>query len=120
MMVSESGYYAWRKRPASQRECKDRELSENISKIFSESKKRYGSVRLHQALKKQGKNVGRNRVIRLMRENSLVAVGKRKFKSTTDSHTMAVAPNKLEQNFNVDSPDTAYAGDMTYVRTNEG
>jgi hypothetical protein len=33
---------------------------------------------------------------------------------------MAVAPNKLEQNFNVDSPDTAYAGDMTYVRTNEG
>ncbi len=121
MWVSVSGYYAWRKRPESRRKCEDRELGNNIIELFHTSKKRYGSVRIHESLKKQGKFIGRNRVIRLMRENGLHAVAKRKYKATTDSkHSMPIAENKLNQNFNVDIPNTVYAGDITYIQTDEG
>ena len=121
MMVSLSGYYAWLKRPESKRNREDRKLSQEIIGLFNASKKRYGSVRIHKSLKKQGRSIGRNRVIRLMQENNLAAVAKRKFKATTDSnHSFDVAPNKLNQEFNVSQANTVYAGDITYIRTHEG
>ena len=120
-MVSVSGYYAWRKRPESNRQREDRNLSQEIIELFNASRKRYGSVRIHKALKKQGRSIGRGRVIRLMQGNNLAAVAKRKFKATTDSnHSFPVAPNKLNQDFNVRQANTVYAGDITYIRTNEG
>ena len=46
---------------------------------------------------------------------------RRKFKATTDSsHGQAVAPNVLERQFDVDEPDTAYVGDISYIWTTEG
>lgn len=121
LSVSASGYYDWLNRPLSNRRVKDAQLSEKIISIHSRSHSRYGSPRIHQSLLKDGENIGRNRVIKLMREHSLKAVGKRKFKATTNSrHNKPVADNLVRQRFNVDEPNKVWAGDISYVATDEG
>ena len=64
---------------------------------------------------------GKNRVARLMREDGLRAKSPRRFKVTTQSaagHT--VAPNLLNREFEVTTLDTVWAGDLTYIWTQEG
>ena len=46
MQVSRCGYYAWCKRPQSQREQANQDLTEKIKVIFAESDQTYGSARL--------------------------------------------------------------------------
>jgi transposase InsO family protein len=56
-----------------------------------------------------------------MRAKGLRAKGKRKFKHTTDSdHSLPVAPNLVNQEFKVESPNTVWVGDITYIQTLEG
>ncbi len=56
-----------------------------------------------------------------MREEGLVARRPRRFKTTTDSqHRWPVAPNRLDQEFTVETPDTVWLGDITYIPTEEG
>ncbi len=48
-------------------------------------------------------------------------MGRRKFKATTNSnHSRPVAPNLLNREFEVGRPNTVYAGDITYIPTQEG
>jgi putative transposase len=49
--VSESGLYAWRKRPASQRKREDALLSQEIRQVFDKHLGRYGSPRIHRELR---------------------------------------------------------------------
>lgn len=121
LKVSVSGYYFWLKKPLTQRDKRDEELTKKIILIHDASKNRYGSPRIYKALKKEHETVGRKRVIRLMQENNIVGKAKRKFKATTDSnHALAIAPNLLNQQFTVDSPNQVWAGDITYISTKEG
>jgi putative transposase len=56
-----------------------------------------------------------------MRENSLKARQKTRFKRTTDSnHGEAVAPNLLDQDFTCDGPDQKWGVDISYIWTTEG
>lgn len=121
LSVSISGYYAWRNRDERERAKRDKTLSEKLLSLFRESGESYGSPRLHRALKKSGESVGRNRVIKLMKQHNLQAKAKRKYKATTDSnHSLGYHPNLLKQQFNIVKPDTVYAGDITYIWTQEG
>lgn len=119
--VTSQGFYAWRKRSPSQRELSNRALSAQIRVIHAESKRRYGSPRVHDELKAQGQTIGRNRVARLMRQDGLRAKAARKFRATTDSaHGKSVAPELLKQNFKVNAPNRVWVGDITYLWTDEG
>lgn len=72
-------------------------------------------------LREDGIAVGRHRVARLMRENGLNAVQRRRFKKTTDSaHGGPVAPNVLDQDFAADGPDQKWGADISYIWTAEG
>lgn len=85
------------------------------------SGKSYGSRRVRKALAQRGVPMGRFRVRRLMRENGLRPIWKRKFINTTDSkHDYPVAPNLLDGQFNVAQPNQAWVSDITYVRTRQG
>ena len=64
--VSESGYWAWAKRPPSDRQLADAWLLERIRMIHAASSGRYGSPRVHAMLRRQGVRVGEKRVARLM------------------------------------------------------
>jgi len=71
--VSESGYYAWRKRPPCQRKREDARLTSPMRQEFVTHQGRYGSPRLHAELKDQGFLCSRKRVARLMREAGMSA-----------------------------------------------
>jgi len=121
MQVSRSGYYAWLKRPESNRQRQNKELMTNIRKTYKLSRGTYGSPRITKALHKKGIACGKNRVARLMRENGIVAKTKRKYKATTNSkHNYPVAANLLNQNFSVDKPNHIWVADITYISTDEG
>jgi putative transposase len=69
--VSRSGYYAWVQRDVCQRLLDDQALLEKIADIFDQSKGRYGSPRVFNALLAQGIAVSKKRVERLMRAANL-------------------------------------------------
>jgi putative transposase len=66
--------------------------------------------------------VGKQRVQRLMQQHGIRARGKRRFRvTTTDSrHDFPIAPNLLNRNFTPAAPNQAWAGDITYIATQEG
>ena len=119
--VSQSGYFAWKSRPASPRQREDLVLLAHIRAAFVLSNETYGSPRMTRELQDGGLNVGRRRTARLMRENGLKAWQKRRFKRTTDSHhAWPVAPNLIEQNFSAERPNQKWNADLSYVWTSEG
>jgi putative transposase len=121
LSVSRSGYYRWKTREPSQRQKEDIRLKVAIKASHEQSRGTYGSPRIVDDLKEQGFDVSRRRVARLMAEEGITGTPKKPFKRTTDSkHSEAIADNTLDRNFNVDAPDTAWATDITYVRTWDG
>lgn len=121
LCVSRSGYYAWLKRPPSDRERADHELAQLIRATHERSRGTYGSPRIHAELRAQGCKVGRKRVARLMRCHALIARQRRRFKVTTHSLPgRPVAPNVLKQQFSAQHPNEKWLADITYVPTQEG
>ena len=119
--VSQSGYFAWRGRPACRRQRDDMVLLAHVRSAFTLSNGTYGSPRMMRELRDSGLTVGRRRTARLMRENGLRARQKRRFKRTTDSqHPWPVAPNLLDQDFAATGPDEKWGADISYVWTREG
>ena len=121
LSVSESGYFAWRGRPASSRQNRGMILLAHIRSQFKTSHETYGSPRMHAELQEAGIDVGRHRVARLMRDNKLKALHKRRYKKTTDSnHGGLIAPNLLDQDFACTGPDQKWGVDISYIWTAEG
>lgn len=121
LRVSPSGYYAWQVRKPSRHTTEDASLLVSIRAVHAKSKRRYGSPRVHRELVAQGRRASRRRVARLMRQQGLRAVGKRRFRVTTQSdHKRQIAPNLLARNFHVSRPNRIWVGDITYLQTMEG
>jgi putative transposase len=117
--VPRSGYYQWKKAPPSARALQERELSQELEKLFKDNRGRYGSPRMTRALREKGHRVGKNRVARLMRERKLAARKKRAFRpKTTRSITVAV-PNHIAD-LEALAPDQIWVSDITYVATAQG
>lgn len=116
--VSRSGFYEARQRVAKPAVSR---ASVHVRAAFMASGQSYGSRRVVAALASQGLQVGRYKVRRLMRQERLKPVWKRKFVPTTDSrHGLSVAPNVLARQFNPAAPNVAYASDITYIRIGAG
>ena len=121
LQVSRSAYYAWRHRVQTTIERDDIELTTIIQGLFKKSRATYGTRRIQKSLLNRDRAVSRRRIGRLMREADLVCKTKRKFKATTNSkHDQPIAPNHLDRQFSVAQPDQVYAGDITYIHTQEG
>ena len=119
--VSRTGFYAAQRRPVPARRREDQQLAVHVAAAHAASRGRYGSPRVYRELQAQGHRVGRHRVARLMREQGLRAREKRRFQRTTDSqHGLPVAPNVLDRQFTVATPNTAWVSDITYLWTREG
>lgn len=121
LSVSESGYYAWRKRAPSQRKQADEYVGKLIEDAYQNHRQVYGSPRVHAELQAQGMHCGRKRVARLMHERGISAKTKRRKVKTTDSqHNNPVAPNLLKRDFTADTPNTKWVADITGIGTAEG
>ncbi len=101
--VFRSGYYKWRKSPPSERRKRREELTKRIKHHYHDSNGVYGSPKITELLKKEGIIVGEKTVGRIMRKNNLRSQAIKKFKvQTTDSnHDFPIAPNWLNQHFDV-------------------
>ena len=114
LRVTRSGFYAWRRRPASARAQRDRRLKVLVHASFDASKRRYGSPRIQRDLLEQQERVSRKRVIRLMQEEGLKARGRKRFTCTTMSdHDQPVAANLLDRQFSAEAPNRRWVGDTT-------
>ena len=103
--VSESGYYAWRKREPGQRQRENERPTEQIAQAFRQGRGVYGSPRVRAELQGQGISCGKHRVARLMRQAGLQAIWKQRRVCTTDSHhNDPVAPNLLQRDFTAPAP----------------
>jgi putative transposase len=113
---SRAGYYRFLdpEKPA----AADMDLRDEIQKIALEWPC-YGSRRIAQELKARGWDVNRKRVQRLMREDNLLCVTKRKFVVTTDSaHGLKVYPNRAAS-MTLTGVDQLWVADITYIRLEE-
>ncbi|GAB6843045.1 hypothetical protein JCM2811A_20460 [Methylorubrum rhodinum] len=108
--------------PESARSVSNRQLLDDVRRIHAEHHKRYGSPRVHAALRAEGRTASRGRVERLMRQHGIRALAGRRFRPcTTDSrHDLPIAPNLLKQQFSAALPNTVWLADITYLPTGEG
>lgn len=123
LVVSPSGFYAWRTRSPSARAIADERLLLNVRIAHERSGETYGAPRVHQELQAQGTRVSKKRVARLMRTDGLVARAPRRSVRTTDSaHAHPVAPNLLDRQFEVNGValNRVWVSDLTYIPTREG
>src|SRR5881392_1772376 len=119
--VSESGYYAWKGRKASQHCREDAKLAAEIQQIFLDHRRVYGSPRIHAVLKARGMACSRKRVVRLMQQLGLSAGPKRSRKPTTKSDPRArYAPNHLNREFTAEQPTSKWVSDTKAVEPAEG
>ncbi len=112
--VSRSWYYERTSRPESTQE--ETALRDQIECIILEFPG-YGYRRVTHALAREGMAVNHKRVLRIMREESLLCHLKKRFViRTTDSrHGLPVYPNVLTDAV-LTAPDQAWVADLTYIR----
>ena len=119
--VTPSGFYAAQRRQPAARAIADALLTVEITAIHRESRRTYGSPRVHRELRAQATRCGKKRVARLMRAAGLHSKRPRRFRVTTQSaHPHPVAPNVLDRQFAVAQPNRVWAADITYLPTREG
>ncbi len=111
--VSRSGYYRYlHKKPKLDPDIEIRDL---IQRICLESSS-YGYRYVTKALHRQGYQVNHKRVLRLMREDNLLCVRKKRFVVTTDSnHSHRTYPNLAKQ-MNLNGINQLWVSDITYIR----
>jgi len=119
--VSPSGYYAWCQRSPSARATATLGLRHLVRVVYAEHKGRYGSPRIQQELRARGHQIGRNRVIGLMRAERLRARIPRRFRVTTAStHHWPRPIDRVQRPFRPAAPNQVWAADVTYLNTAEG
>jgi transposase InsO family protein len=111
--VSRSGFYRSRRRkPASDGQCQLRDAMQRIALEFPS----YGWPRMTPELRRRGWAVNHKRVYRMMREDNLLCLRRRKFVRTTDSvHSLPVYPN-LARQMQVTRLNQLWVADITYIR----
>ncbi len=116
-----STYYAARSRPPSAQAIADAELTEEIQRVFEANYRVYGVRKIYHQLNREGIDVGRDRVWRLMQEAGLQGARRGKPKFTTRSDPAAPRPPDLvDRNFTSPAPDRLWVAGFTYVRTWQG
>ena len=117
--LSPSGYYAWLKRPPSARAVRDAELIEEIRRIHDDNRRVYGRPRIFAELKENGEAVGEKRVGRLMKQEGIRGVSRRRRGPKTTQRNVDARPaaDLVERDFRADGPDQLWVADITYVPT---
>lgn len=122
--IAPSGYYAFKKRPASARAVRDEQLVVDIERVFFDRKLGRGisgARKIWRLLQREGIVVARCTVERLMRQLGLRGVRRGKqFITTRRDDTASRPPDHVQRCFRADRPNQLWVVDFTYVPTWSG
>ena len=111
--VSRASYY--RSEQSSDSKVEEMAVRDRLQR-FALKYRYYGYRPITKLLKREGWQINHKRVLRMMREDNLLSLRRRKFVSTTDSrHRNEVHPN-LARRMKVTQIDELWVADITYVR----
>ena len=119
LRVARSGWYTWRLRrqQITPRQQFRLVCDTAVCKAFTEAKQRYGAPRLADELPEYNVKT----IAASLRRQGLRAKAARKFSPVSyREHGLAVSENLLKQDFYASGPNQKWAGDITYLRTDEG
>ena len=118
LSVSSSGFYEWRKRPASATARRREQLKTIIAAIFTESDGTYGYRRVHAVLARSDIAAGPELVRALMRQLGLVPCQPRPWRPTTTvAGDASDLPDLVRRDFTATAPGTKLVADITYIKT---
>ncbi len=115
--VGRSTYYAALKREPGKRSVENIEFEKMILKIWTESKKRYGCVKIQKMLSNKGIKAGVDRVLRHMRKMNIRSIVSKRFKKHSKEADKTDRPNLVNRRFHADKPNQLWLTDITYIRT---
>jgi len=120
--VSRGGYYEWLRREPCARAKKDEGIKERIDYYHRKSGGSFGYRMIHDYLRDEGVDCGRDRALRLMREMEIEGCQARRFKplGTDSDHDYGYAENLLGEMEAPDGMDQAWVADTTYLRIRSG
>src|SRR5271155_5976598 len=111
--VPRSGYYAWLKKPVSDRAQEDSRLLRLIRASFVASHGIYGAPRIFLDLREAGETCSKHRVARLMRVNKIRALHGCRTRPYSASKPSVFIPNLVKRNFDVALPNRVWVTDIT-------
>lgn len=119
--IAPSTYYAHKTRPASRRSVRDQQLTEQITELHKENMEVYGARKVWHEMNRQGHEVARCTVERLMRQAGLRGVLRDQHPRTTRPAAETERPADLvDRDFTAARPNQLWVADLTYVRTASG
>jgi putative transposase len=120
--VSASAYYERAKGKRSARAIEDERLLERIREVHERNYCAYGYRRMWIALKREGEEVGKGRVQRLMRDAEIQGAKRRgkPWRTTKPDPEARRRPDLVERDFSAEAPNRLWVGDLTYLRSWEG
>lgn len=113
--LSLSSYYYKSKEQVLSEAKEENDLQDHIEQIALEFP-RYGYRRITHQLKREGVAVNHKRVLRVMRESSLLVVAKKKWVKTTDSNHRYPIYSNLVKDFILTGINQIWIADITYIR----
>jgi transposase InsO family protein len=120
--IAPSTYYAARNRQPSARAVRDAELLEDIKTAHKANLGVYGARKIHAVLNREGVNVARCTVERLMRAEGLRGIPREKTRRTTfgEGAETERPEDLVKRKFIATGPNQLWVADLTYVRTHAG
>lgn len=119
--VARSTYYDWMARQTKPADTQRQRVLAEVRTIHRQSHASYGRRRMSAELRRRAFDIGPHQARSLMREAELVArVPKPPIYPKHKGRLDAIAPNYLGRQFDVATPATVFAGDMTYIWTRAG
>jgi putative transposase len=116
--IAPSTYYAAKVRPPSTRRLRHEALMPILMALWVANYRVYGAHKLWKAARRAGHLIGRDQVVRLMRELGIRGVRRGRRVFTTRSDPAADRPPDLvKRNFVADAPNRLWVTDLTYVTT---
>ncbi len=124
--VAPSTYYEAKRRQKDpnrlpERSRRDEMLRRRIRRVWDENLQVYGARKVWRQLLREGTQVARCTVERLMRDMGLQGVVRgRKFKTTIPDESAARPADLVNRDFTTEAPNRLWVADLTYVRTKSG
>ena len=118
--LAKGTYYnrTFRRVPQTIFEQTDNELRPLISKLFEESKGRFGVAKIRIKLLECGKQVSRRHISALMKDMGLVCKQAQLRYFNTTNRKYVFRKNHVMQRFHADLPNVLWVSDVTYIRVN--